>query len=67
MLQCSTDVLAVRSAAEMVVCLKLETYCLDILGSSRLDMLFDCPIISCVEEGAKIFGCLMDIERQLRD
>lgn len=61
------DVLVVRSAAETVVCLKLETCCLDILGLSHLDMLFDCPIISCVEEGAKIFGCLMDIERQLRD
>lgn len=61
------DVLAVRPAAETVVCLKLETCCLGMLGLSHLDMLFHCPIISCVEEGAKIFGCLMDIERQLRD
>lgn len=67
MLQCSTDILAVKSAAKIVACLKLETCCLDILGLSHLGMLFDCPIISHVEEGAKIFGCLMDIERQLRD
>lgn len=67
MLQCSVNVLAVRSAAEIVVGLKLETCCLAILALGHLDMLFDCPIISRVEEGAKIFGCLMDIERQLRD
>lgn len=67
MLWCSTDVLAVKSAAKIVVCLKLETCCLDTLGLSHLDLLFHRPIISHVEEGAKIFRCLMDIERQLRD
>lgn len=61
------NALAVKSAVETVVYLKLETCCLDILGLSHLDMLFDCPIISHVEEGAKIFHCLMDTERQLRD
>lgn len=62
MLQCSMGVLAASSVVETVFSLKLESCCLGILGLSHQDVLFD-----CVEEGAKIFGCLMDIERQLRD